>query len=469
MPNKPWDVQSSLQTKNGNGSIVAVSIVSKDFKVLAKFLGAIDEGKDLAKKAKCLVEEYTQTPQGASEWLLGEKDFSWVDLFKAFTHGCRNAKDEPNLCFAEMAYNEEYGHHEVLLSPALTFQVYLARAFSLAASYSTECDCLIRWELYNGDWIRYLCQIPASSREIIRVLDLRSLDFFLPKVESQEWDSGWNVPALFDQIDSLTSALHSLGRTEEAEALRIDLAERKKAHGLLSESIPPNQQKNEIRLAAERAWTEYIGLTAWEALHSESRNDLVDAFSAEKAVTIGYYRSWRYALQSMLYVVEREINHSLFSILKGSIEPNTSFTPLNSRSSSRQKTFESVIRAHESGKLLTLGELSFVLKFWNDPQMDKCTDLFVRARKALETISGSSQNCIQTIKEAFSDTFGVMIPPWDIVKLRNSCAHPGNEGPLREKTLFAQLKVTMGEPPRKLIQTIVVQLRGISLTPDEKK
>ena len=93
--------------------------------------------------------------------------------------------------------------------------------------------------------------------------------------------------------------------------------------------------------------------------------------------------------------------------------------------------------------------------------MDQCTNLFKESRNLLDKIAGPSKNHVQTIRSAFKETFGQVKPPWDLVKLRNSCAHPGNEGPLRDKMMFDQLKEILGDPPRMLINTIVVQLRGI--------
>ena len=461
MAMQPWEIESNMETKDQNGKPVAITIVSKDMKALAKSLGVDNEDEDLASKARELAMAYIKTPKDSSEWLLGKKKYSWQDIFEAFTHGCRNAKDENSLCLSEMAYGEDCGHYKVFYSPSMTFQAILARCFLLAATYSTECDCIIRWEMYNDDWLHYFCQITPSGREIVQLLDTRSLDFFLPDVKSKEWDSGWNVPALFDQIQSLCSALKLLGRIEEAENLQIELTERKAAFGMLSKDIPPNQPRNEIRLCAEKAWVHYFGSVTWEALYPESRSDLVDAFSAERAVNVGYYKSWRYVLQPMLYVVERELNHSFFAILKKFINSGTSFVPCNPRAASRQKTFDSIVRASEANKLLTLGELSFVLNYWEDSIMDQCTNLFKESRNLLDKIAGPSKNHVQTIRSAFKETFGQVKPPWDLVKLRNSCAHPGNEGPLRDKMMFDQLKEILGDPPRMLINTIVVQLRGI--------
>lgn len=464
MAMRPWEIQLNIETKDQNVKPGGITFVSTDMKALAKSLCADNEGEDLANKAREMALAYIKTPKDSSEWLLGKKEYYWQDLFEAFTHGCRNAKDEKSLCLSEMAYSEDCGHYKVFYSSIETFQALLARCFLLAATYSTECDYIIRWEMYNGDWLHYFCQIPLSSREIVPLLDIRSLDFFLPDVKSNEWSSSWNVPALFNQIQSLCSALKLLGRIEEAETLRIELNERKTAFGILSKDIPPNQPRNEIRLSAEKAWVNYFGLVTWEALHPESRSDFVDAFSAERAVNAGYYKSWRYVLQPMLYVVERELNHSIFAILKKSINSNTSFVPsvpYNSHAASRQKTFDSIVKASKANKLLTLGELSFVLNYWEDPLMDQCTNLFKEARNLLEKIAGPFHNHVQTIRSAFKETFGQVNPSWDIVKLRNSCAHLGNEGPLRDKKMFDQLKEILGEPPQMLINTIVVQLRGI--------
>lgn len=458
---RPWEIKSNLETKDQNGKPVVIEVASIDMKELGKSLGADNEGEDLARKAMEMALAYIKTPKDSSEWLLGKKDYYWQDLFEAFTHGARIAKNVDSLCLCETAYDEVIGHHKMCYDPSTTFQAILARCFLLAATHSTECDSLIRWELYNGDWIYYFCRNTPSSREMVQLLDTRSLDFFLPDVKSKEWDSNWHVPALFDQIQSLCIALKMLDRNEDAETLQIELSERKVAFEILSKDIPPNQERNEIRLCAEKAWVKYFGLLTWEALNPESRSDLIDAFAAEKAVNAGYYRSWRYVLQSMLYVIERELNHSFFTILKKFINSNTSFVPCSSRAASRQKTFDSLIRASESSKLLTLGELSFVLNYWEDSIMDQCTNLFKDARAHLELIAGPSRNHVQRIRSAFKETFGQVKPPWDLVKLRNSCAHPGNEAPLRDKMMFDQLKEILGEPPRMLINTIVVQLRGI--------
>lgn len=458
---RPWQKKSEpMRIFSGDNDFTEIPIVYTDYACMASELGANDEGLELAIRAKKTAEQYISEPSSATDWLSDRLSFSVQDLLGAFTHGCRNASDTNSVLLMKTKYTEKHGHHIIKLDPLCTFIVLMSRCIANAACYSTECDGTIRWYLYNDDWLRNFCQFTQSSREIVRVFDARSLDFFLPNINSNDWNSSWNTSALLDQIDSIANALELVGRSEEAKILHDDLNERRKAFIKLKLEIPPGKPRNTIRLEAERIWVEYVGQRAWEALLPESRSDLIDSYAAEKAVIAGFYKSWRYPLQSILYVIERELNHSLFRILEKFVGTDTEFHVTSSRSTSRKKTYDSIVRAKTKGSLLTLGELSFVLNFWNDKIMDECTNLFSKSRNYLYKIAGSSEVYVETVKSAFRDTFGCIDPPWDMVKLRNSCAHPGNEKQLHNADLHRMLRKTLGEPPRKLIQTIVLELRG---------
>ena len=455
MTNRPWEIEKE-------DLIPGVKVVAIDFEILAQELGASNVAEDLAKQANSIAKEYLSNCDSAIKWILGEQKFTWQDVFSAFTHGCRNSAEDIQFLIEEMTFSKEKGHHIVRFDPTITFSIYLAEAFALAACSSKVCDHEIRWQLYNEDWIRYFCQCRPSSRSIVRILEVRTLDFFLPNISSDEWNSTWNVPALFDQISLISDALRLIGRDETAESFLADVEVRKKAFDLLIEEDSANNARPEIRTLAEKSWADYLGHQTWENLNFESRNDLVDAYCAEEAVQLGYYSSWQYPLQSLLKVCERELNLSLFLSLKKFKDNFTNFVSFNSRSKSRKLTFDSVLRGIKNDKFLTLGELSFVLKFWNDSNMDKCTNLFSQARVFLDRISGDSANHVSKIIEAFNDTFCVSDnPPWDLVKLRNSCAHPGYEEILSNPRIMHELRKVLGEPPRLLVQTIVLKLRGI--------
>ena len=427
---------------------------------MANELGATDEGLELATRAKETVELYLSSPITAADWLMDRLPFSVQDLQGAFFRGCENAADANSLLLMEMNYNEKQGHHIVKLCSMGTFIVLMARCIAITACYTTECDGMIRWYLYNDDWLNYFCQFKQSAREIVKILDERSLDFFMPHVNSIDWNSSWNAPALYDQVASISGALELVGRSEEASVLKDNVWERRQSFIKLVSYIPPGQPRNAIRVESEKSWISYLGYRTWEAILPESRNDLIDSHTAEKAVAAGYYKSWRYPLQSLLHVVERELNHSLFSVLKKFICPETEFQGTSARSASRRKTYDSIVRANTNETLLTLGELSFVMIFWNDRIMDECTNLFSMSRHLLFKIAGPSENHVKSVLSAFRATFGCVDPPWDLVKLRNACAHPGNEAALINLDLHRVLRETLGEPPRKLLQTIVLDLRG---------
>ncbi|MGI6446041.1 MAG: hypothetical protein ACOX2I_10105 [Candidatus Ozemobacteraceae bacterium] len=456
MANKPWKIEKE-------DFMPGVKVFSIDFKLLAEELGASNVAEDLAKQANSIAKEYLADGDSAAKWILGEQKFSWQDLFSAFTHGCLNSVSDPPFLIEEMAFSKDKGHHIVRFDPSISFSINLAEAFELAACSSKACDNEIRWQLYNEDWIRYFCQCRPSSRSIVSILEFRTLDFFLPDINSDEWNSSWNVPTLFDQVSLISDALKLIGREETAESVLGDIEIRKKAFDFLLERGSSIKACQELRTLAEKFWVDYLGHRTWENLDNESRNDLVDAFSAEEAVRLGYYSSWQYPLQSLLKVCERELNLSLFVTLKKFKDKITEFVPFNSRSNSRKVTFDSVIRGIKNDKFLTLGELNFVLKFWNDRNMDNCTNLFSQAREFLDKISGNSSDHVSEIIEAFKDTYcDSEIPPWDLVKLRNSCAHPGYEKILSSPEILKKLRKVLGEPPRFLIQTIVLKLRGIN-------
>lgn len=456
----PWKHSKPIKVATPGGGSAQVEVIYTDYARMADALGAADDALELATHAKATAEQYLSSPNTAIDWLMGRLPFSVPDLRGAFLHGCRNASNADALLHVEMNYSEECGHHRTILDPLWSFLVLEARCFADAANSTTESDQTIRWYLYNDDRLHYLCKFPQSGREIVRIFDVRSLEFFLPRIESEEWDA-WDATAVFDQVASLAGALNLVGRSEEAAALLVDVNERREAFANLARDVPPGQPRNAIRVEAEKDWLDYLGHRTWEALHPESRNDLVDAHTAVRAVAIGYYKSWRYPLQSMLHVVERELNHSLFTVLKRFVGPDSEFHGTSARSASRRKTYDSIVRAKSNGMLLTLGELSFVLNFWRDQIMDECTSLFSMARRFLLVAAGPSELHVETIRSAFRVTFGAVDLPWDLVKLRNSCAHPGNEAPLRNADLHRILREILGEPPRELLQTIVIKLRGI--------
>ena len=458
---RPWIKKRPLHEINSDVKDLNIMVSYMDFSIITKALGAIDEADDLAYCVKKKIEKYLSSPESVIKWILDYEEFSIRDLWQAFTHGCRNSQDNLEHCYSENSYNDLHGLHRQYLDSTGTFLYLLSRGFLLAAQSSTESDHEIRWYLYNEDLLKYFCQSVQTSRLMVELLEARSLDFFLPSIHSKDWNSLWNVPYLFDQIASLTNALVLLGRKEESAALSGEIAKRKAIYLNITEIIPPGNHSNEIRFKAEVSWRTYLGNSTWESLSSESRSDLIDSYIAQIATDSGLYTSWRYSLQSMLYVVERELNITFYSVLKNQIDKSVPFNRSINDSSRRLHTYNAILNARNNSKSLTLGELSYLLLYWDDDVMNKCTNLFSNTRDYFQHLVSNPDIHVSNILAAFSETFGSFNPPWDIVRLRNSCAHPGNESGHKDQTLNIKLKSILGEPPRLLLYEITVALRGL--------
>jgi hypothetical protein len=458
---RPWIKTRPLHKINSDVKDRNIMVSYIDFSILAKYLGSIDEADDLAKCSKQKIEEYISSPESVIKWILDYQEFSIRDLWQAFTHGCGNSKNKLKHYYCENTYTDIHGLHKRYLGSTGTFLYLLSRGFLLAAKSSIECDNEIRWYLYFEDLLKSLCQSVQTSRLMVKLLEARSIDFFLPAINSKDWNSKWNVHYLFDQIASLTNALVLLGRKEESAALAVEITKRKAAYLNMTEIIPPRDNSNKFRLKAEDSWRTYLGDITWESLNSESRSDLIDSYIAQIATDSGLYTSWRYSLQSMLYVVERELNITFFSVLKNQIDKSVPFDKSIKDSSRRLHTYNAILTARNNTKSLTLGELSYLLLYWNDDVMDQCTNLFSNMRIYFQHFVENPNIHVSNILAAFSETFGSANPPWDIVRLRNSCAHPGNESRHKDQTLNSKLRSILGEPPRLLLYETTVALRGL--------
>jgi hypothetical protein len=443
------------------GDAGSVDVVSIDMPFLVVELGAADDGEDLARRAMEVATNYASTTASAVDWLLGRTEFPVVDLLTAFSHGCRHARDTGSLLYQESALSSELGYHKIRYGSQQTFALVVSEAVRVAATSSVEADVAVRYLLYNDDWMHYFCSSLPCARNIVAVLDLRTLDFFLPDPGSLGWDKNWSVDSLFAQVAELVFALRLVGRENESTRLGMEI-EARRCVGLTLVDADSSGEKPGVyaRLFAERTWVEYIGAAVWERVQTASRADLIDAHVGSIAVHAGYYRTWRHVLQALLQVVERELNTTILALLRHGYSEMTDFIPTGSRALSRQRTFDAVSRALRTGKALTLGELGFVLSFWDDPIMDQCTTLFSKARCFLAAYSPGAVTEVGLLHADFSHMISAETRSYDIVSLRNACAHPGHEKELTHPGTYHSLRELVGEPPRRLLQRIVVNLRG---------
>jgi len=94
--------------------------------------------------------------------------------------------------------------------------------------------------------------------------------------------------------------------------------------------------------------------------------------------------------------------------------------------------------------------------------MDECTDLFKDIRSKLWATSPDYGKKIKTLLKYLEDRNVTNGERPDINELRNASAHPGKEKEYDWNQHSVWLKTALGEPPKKILHLIVVDLRTIS-------
>jgi len=453
-----------------------IPVSSLDFAILAESLGVADGGDGLVKSAQQKIEEYVSDPNLATHWLLDQTTYSVSDLMSALCHGSNEG--------------------------IVLFPIYLSQAFYLAAKQSKKADATIRWYLYNEDFLYSMSQTAEGAKELMGILDLRTIDFFLPEINSDEWSESWNTEGLFKQLSFLTKAAELVGRGDLVKCLYDEIEKKRKAYAQivndrrgddegftgLHDSVISNvgfcagsvfcnksffsafskflwqnlnkfKKKLSPRCIGASEWRGYLGVATWNALHLESQKDLVNEFISREATKQGLYSNWIQSITSLLKVVERELNIALLTPLKNHVEESEYQFTTSKRDQFKKRTFDLIVDSHENATALTFGELEFVLKFWDNAHMDECTNLFQITRKRLRECGVPSEALVKSIQASFQEEFFEGDPPWNMVKLRNSCAHPGEESHFENSQIYKNLHEVLGDPPKELLHIIVVKFR----------
>ena len=336
-----------------------------------------------------------------------------------------------------------------------------------------EEDAAIQHWLNYEDFILELSLTQTGCKVISEIYDLRGLDFFLFHYVGGEI-SAIKDKALFDNAKKIPIALKRMARTEEAIQVEKDIESRLKGFIQISSQFGPiEQNQNEtglvlekLRLKAERFWNNYFSLNVWKALHNDSRTDLIDAFISEVFLENGILRGWSIVILSLCKVIEREMSISLFTPWIDVIRKSSFSEPLNATSSKLKKiqtrkiTYEMLKRcATDPIHPPTLGQLIFVAKFWDDPIMDECTDLFKNMRMSLEKYCPNSTKAIKNITLLLEEKHSVDSESASIIELRNAAAHPSREGTFSWAKYLEWLKKLIGKPPKYILRSLIFDLR----------
>jgi hypothetical protein len=335
------------------------------------------------------------------------------------------------------------------------------------AERTREDDGIIQHLLNYEDFHVEVLPFPFGPSFIVRLYELRGLDFFLFHYMGGE-TSAHEDGALFVHAESVTKSLTRLGRTTEASLVERELAARRQRLNEIQRDFqgpaydPSTNLIDRIRIAGERFWSDYLMPDVWTRVDRQSAAELVDAFSTEYLLKQEILSTWSTVVLALCRVVERETARAIFTPWKQHFQmavwapPQAESKKALKRIESRQMTFKMLQScSSDKGHSPTLGQLVFVAKFWDDPVMDSCTDLFknirAQANRASSNFSQRVTNLAVTLQQPLSIDGAAMTIP----DARNSSAHPREDEDIAWSLFIDHLKKTLGKPPAELLKLVV--------------
>lgn len=364
-----------------------------------------------------------------------------------------------------------YSSINLLLSD--TWNVSHGRLLTEIANQTRDEDYLLQHWFNYENWILEYVLTLEGCKIICSIYDLRGLDFFLFHYMGGE-TSALKDNALFSNAANVPIALQRLGREEEAILARNELQDRINGLTAIRTDFEFRQDDQgdflileKLRLRAERFWHDYLSSDVWSTLHSNSRNELIDAFISEKFLMYGILRGWNLVILALCKVVERELAITIFNPWIEDIKFASFLNEETAGSSSKKKRIQSCKFTFDILKSCvkdpihppTLGQLIFMAKFWDNDVMDSCTDLFKIIRNKVNNYIPDYTNMINRLVDLLEYSYTLPNEKANITELRNASAHPGKEDSLNWPLYLDWLKESMGKPPKQMLHTITIDLR----------
>lgn len=349
-------------------------------------------------------------------------------------------------------------------------ETYGSFIFEVAKLTKEEDPTLQHWLNYE-DFIQELKLTQKGNEILVNIYELRGLDFFLIHYMGGE-TLAIDDSALFTNVDCILDALKSIARYEEAIVLEQEIDKRKKGIKKIQNkyAMPDFESKHNttelMRVQAEKFWVEYFSNQVWKYMQSTSRTELIDSFITESFLENGILQNWSQVALLLCKVIEREISETFFfpwitEIKKSNFtEPKGLSKTQTKKIQARRYTYETLKKcAAEPIQSPTLGQILFMCKFWNDPIMDDCTNLFINIRNKLNHIEPKYSENVTMLAQFIEEKNVLKNEQANIVELRNASAHPGREQDLDWKKHINWLKIVLGKPPKHIIKLITVTLR----------
>lgn len=335
-----------------------------------------------------------------------------------------------------------------------------------------DYDYLVQQILNYEDFLFYEMRFTPERRQIAcEIYDLRGIGFFLIHYMERE-TTAYNDDALWNSAFLIVEFLNESGRQEEATRVAEELKYRKERFREIiaeysrmdSESI--SETLENIRLAGERFWVDYLSLGVWQKIDELSRPELVDAFVTEIMLKKGVLRGWSQVALSLCKVLERETADILFTKWIEQIQnavfniPAGASKKVLKRIKSREITFRTLKSCSEPPiHPPTLGQLVFVSKFWSDDIMNQCTNLFSTINEKAESCCKNYALKVQELSLFLEDKHPYSEENPSFVDLRNASAHPGHEDDFTWSEHIPWLIESLGKPPKEMLR-LVVELKG---------
>jgi hypothetical protein len=109
----------------------------------------------------------------------------------------------------------------------------------------------------------------------------------------------------------------------------------------------------------------------------------------------------------------------------------------------------------DKGHSPTLGQLLFVAKFWNDPLMDQCTNLFTNIRNQTKLSSPNFTDQVARLAHVLEQPLTPNGIAMTIPDARNRSAHPREDEAIEWGVFIHSLKEMIGKPPAELLKLVV--------------
>ncbi|WP_147431056.1 hypothetical protein [Thiocapsa rosea] len=217
-----------------------------------------------------------------------------------------------------------------------------------------------------------------------------------------------------------------------------------------------------IRIAGERFWSEYLTAEVWTKVDRQSSSELVDAFSTEYLLKQEVLSTWSTVALALCKVVERETARAICTPWKEHFQraawktPQAESETARKRIESRLMTFKTLQScSSDNGHSPTLGQLVFIAKFWNDPMMDRCTDLFKNIRSRVNRASPDFSDRVAKLARVLEQPLKTDGAALTIPEVRNRSAHPREDEDVDWTSFIDQIRETLGKPPVELLKLVV--------------